>query len=392
MSEEGVGRLEQNFDPTAEPGGPEVRGDVLGQDVVEQPPVIGLQLLHLLLLLCGLAGGRGYLREAADGGVVPAEVRVRLEGVIEEVGVAGVDAAQAHVELAADAGAQGFKDPKDKNTQENLNPEDEVDEFLGHAIDARSIDRLAKRRKTMNTKTNMKKTAKKTKMQKTMKTMKQANTKKKAKTKTKTKKKMKKKTKRKVYMAAVWYPFLAAAQDQVRVALATSARLHVVVPVQRAKSSFRVMTNSCAVHWDARLVKPSILHFHGNVPGKHGEEETLLSGREGAGLDALPRLLEGLPLGALSGVGNQRRHKTKPIVLQSEHASFQGEPNRTKGPHSNPKRQHFVLNRQAMKRYGHVEPTTTNTTTTTNTKPKQGLVGRRLCPADEVETSGYEAP
>ncbi|XP_017565023.1 adenylate cyclase type 5 isoform X3 [Pygocentrus nattereri] len=36
----------------------------------------------------------------------------------------------------------GFEDPKDKNTQENLNPEDEVDEFLGRAIDARSIDRL----------------------------------------------------------------------------------------------------------------------------------------------------------------------------------------------------------------------------------------------------------
>uniref|UniRef100_A0AAY4C605 Adenylate cyclase type 5 n=1 Tax=Denticeps clupeoides TaxID=299321 RepID=A0AAY4C605_9TELE len=36
----------------------------------------------------------------------------------------------------------GFEDPKDKSTQENLNPEDEVDEFLGRAIDARSIDRL----------------------------------------------------------------------------------------------------------------------------------------------------------------------------------------------------------------------------------------------------------
>ncbi|XP_017276694.1 adenylate cyclase type 5 isoform X2 [Kryptolebias marmoratus] len=36
----------------------------------------------------------------------------------------------------------GFEDPKDKNTQENLNPEDEVNEFLGRAIDARSIDRL----------------------------------------------------------------------------------------------------------------------------------------------------------------------------------------------------------------------------------------------------------
>ncbi|XP_051998852.1 adenylate cyclase type 5-like isoform X2 [Xyrauchen texanus] len=41
----------------------------------------------------------------------------------------------------------GFEDPKDKhfifrNTQESLNPEDEVDEFLGRAIDARSIDRL----------------------------------------------------------------------------------------------------------------------------------------------------------------------------------------------------------------------------------------------------------
>ncbi|KAM4626819.1 adenylate cyclase type 5 isoform 1-T1 [Discoglossus pictus] len=36
----------------------------------------------------------------------------------------------------------GFEDPKDKNIQENMNPEDEVDEFLGRAIDARSIDRL----------------------------------------------------------------------------------------------------------------------------------------------------------------------------------------------------------------------------------------------------------
>ncbi|KAM8933344.1 adenylate cyclase type 5 isoform 2-T2 [Pelodytes ibericus] len=36
----------------------------------------------------------------------------------------------------------GFEDPKDKNLQENMNPEDEVDEFLGRAIDARSIDRL----------------------------------------------------------------------------------------------------------------------------------------------------------------------------------------------------------------------------------------------------------
>ncbi|MGH0150080.1 UNVERIFIED_CONTAM: hypothetical protein FKN15_019181 [Acipenser sinensis] len=41
----------------------------------------------------------------------------------------------------------GFEDPKDKhfifrNTQESMNPEDEVDEFLGRAIDARSIDRL----------------------------------------------------------------------------------------------------------------------------------------------------------------------------------------------------------------------------------------------------------
>lgn len=27
---------------------------------------------------------------------------------------------------------------------------------------------------------------------------------------------------------------------------------------KRAKSSFSVMTNSCAVHWDARLVKPSM--------------------------------------------------------------------------------------------------------------------------------------
>ncbi|XP_043540665.1 adenylate cyclase type 6-like, partial [Chiloscyllium plagiosum] len=31
---------------------------------------------------------------------------------------------------------------KDKSAQELLNPEDEVDEFLGRAIDARSIDRL----------------------------------------------------------------------------------------------------------------------------------------------------------------------------------------------------------------------------------------------------------
>ncbi|XP_043929592.1 adenylate cyclase type 5 [Protopterus annectens] len=36
----------------------------------------------------------------------------------------------------------GFEDPKDKHTQESMNPEDEVDEFLGRAIDARSIDRL----------------------------------------------------------------------------------------------------------------------------------------------------------------------------------------------------------------------------------------------------------
>ncbi|XP_017363700.1 adenylate cyclase type 5 isoform X2 [Cebus imitator] len=36
----------------------------------------------------------------------------------------------------------GFEDPKDKNAQESTNPEDEVDEFLGRAIDARSIDRL----------------------------------------------------------------------------------------------------------------------------------------------------------------------------------------------------------------------------------------------------------
>ncbi|KAJ6665455.1 hypothetical protein lerEdw1_003296 [Lerista edwardsae] len=36
----------------------------------------------------------------------------------------------------------GFEDPKDKNIQEGMNPEDEVDEFLGRAIDARSIDRL----------------------------------------------------------------------------------------------------------------------------------------------------------------------------------------------------------------------------------------------------------
>ncbi|XP_006772960.1 PREDICTED: adenylate cyclase type 5, partial [Myotis davidii] len=36
----------------------------------------------------------------------------------------------------------GFEDPKDKFAQESANPEDEVDEFLGRAIDARSIDRL----------------------------------------------------------------------------------------------------------------------------------------------------------------------------------------------------------------------------------------------------------
>ncbi|XP_060630777.2 adenylate cyclase type 5 [Anolis sagrei] len=36
----------------------------------------------------------------------------------------------------------GFEDPNNKNIQENMNPEDEVDEFLGRAIDARSIDRL----------------------------------------------------------------------------------------------------------------------------------------------------------------------------------------------------------------------------------------------------------
>ncbi|XP_061647717.1 adenylate cyclase type 5 [Phyllopteryx taeniolatus] len=36
----------------------------------------------------------------------------------------------------------GFEDPKDKHAQEHMNPEDEVDEFLGRAIDARSIDRL----------------------------------------------------------------------------------------------------------------------------------------------------------------------------------------------------------------------------------------------------------
>lgn len=29
-----------------------------------------------------------------------------------------------------------------RSTQESMNPEDEVDEFLGRAIDARSIDRL----------------------------------------------------------------------------------------------------------------------------------------------------------------------------------------------------------------------------------------------------------
>uniref|UniRef100_H3AHK0 Adenylate cyclase type 5 n=1 Tax=Latimeria chalumnae TaxID=7897 RepID=H3AHK0_LATCH len=39
----------------------------------------------------------------------------------------------------------GFEDPKDnfhRHIQESMNPEDEVDEFLGRAIDARSIDRL----------------------------------------------------------------------------------------------------------------------------------------------------------------------------------------------------------------------------------------------------------
>ncbi|XP_062312928.1 LOW QUALITY PROTEIN: adenylate cyclase type 5 [Osmerus eperlanus] len=45
-------------------------------------------------------------------------------------------------QVSKDMRRMGFEDPKDKNTQENLNPEDEVDEFLGRAIDARSIDRL----------------------------------------------------------------------------------------------------------------------------------------------------------------------------------------------------------------------------------------------------------
>ncbi|XP_013769604.1 adenylate cyclase type 5 [Pundamilia nyererei] len=45
-------------------------------------------------------------------------------------------------QISKDLKRMGFEDPKDKNTQENLNPEDEVDEFLGRAIDARSIDRL----------------------------------------------------------------------------------------------------------------------------------------------------------------------------------------------------------------------------------------------------------
>ncbi|XP_032422801.1 adenylate cyclase type 5 isoform X1 [Xiphophorus hellerii] len=52
-----------------------------------------------------------------------------------------------HNHISKEMKRMGFEDPKDKhfifrNTQENLNPEDEVDEFLGRAIDARSIDRL----------------------------------------------------------------------------------------------------------------------------------------------------------------------------------------------------------------------------------------------------------
>ncbi|XP_078064400.1 adenylate cyclase type 5-like, partial [Mustelus asterias] len=46
--------------------------------------------------------------------------------------------------LSKDMRIRGIVDymGKDKCTQEALNPEDEVDEFLGRAIDARSIDRL----------------------------------------------------------------------------------------------------------------------------------------------------------------------------------------------------------------------------------------------------------
>lgn len=37
-----------------------------------------------------------------------------------------------------------FHVPHSRCAQETLNPEDEVDEFLGRAIDARSIDQLRK--------------------------------------------------------------------------------------------------------------------------------------------------------------------------------------------------------------------------------------------------------
>ncbi|XP_054644098.1 adenylate cyclase type 5 isoform X3 [Dunckerocampus dactyliophorus] len=53
----------------------------------------------------------------------------------------------ANNQVSKEMKRMGFEDPKDKHfifrhAQENLNPEDEVDEFLGRAIDARSIDRL----------------------------------------------------------------------------------------------------------------------------------------------------------------------------------------------------------------------------------------------------------
>lgn len=46
---------------------------------------------------------------------------------------------------------------------------------------------------------------------------------------------------------------LMVAEERVGLAVLTAASLS-----KRAKSSLRVITNSCAVHWDARLVKPSI--------------------------------------------------------------------------------------------------------------------------------------
>ena len=47
-----------------------------------------------------------HLGEAANGGEVLAEIWVGVEGDVEDVGVAGVDAGQAQVELRADAGPQ----------------------------------------------------------------------------------------------------------------------------------------------------------------------------------------------------------------------------------------------------------------------------------------------